>query len=972
MLILLPRVHETKTVCLVFTFLPYHMAPIFRTMLDILPQNIPRVLKFLHPYIQSRANPPRHSIVSTATHNQAFFIEMNAYTLKVSRKKHHHPTLLSFWSTVTTEAVAAMLDQSRSGRPEARKQLQEDVILRIIPFLDEGLSLGNVPDLRVGCYMILTVLASKANLDDRTLSAMMESTVMGWKSTSHAGLICLAVLAQQKQTALLPTKVFKALLATEGLHDDLLILKNRYQVDNLVLGVLLGIVSRVERTSDTKSLSTFRSLIEAGLMDESFVALAIEYMLSAAQSFSLQANQGSELQGFLGDLILRLADSVTIGNIVQRVIRGSDIDMERLQTRLQRVIRPIEDRIGLLVEDVGMKDVEERPTNETFDMVLSRIPTRTAFEISFLSHSDSYVFPSLAHGFSLASSSSHNIGTFSDLTVLRKSLAMTEPLFVSFFVRIWCGSYSTTARSAAITVISDYLKHEKLVADVQILLPYIVYALADPSVKVRCAASDLVLVLAAEYANSLGPALQDTNPCLLGQDEIYGQGKEAKEVSWLTVTEVAHFVKEIIVPSLEECLLDARHILSYLPDSLMGSKQAKEPNNSHKELRTSLRAAVFSCLCSHVVNTPLYSVKYRLLQMLNRVQKVGSVSRTKVLLPLLEKSITQSQKEFEVLCKNQDIVPDQLIEQIVSVVTPSDRDGMQIVRTIIQSENPSTSPLFYPAVMKHVRNIWPSLKADIQSLLAKTLLNIAVSGPDVRQGGLQQSEATSTLRNVDLATNVLQSFLEELPVLYMPSGEKPSASKRRRTSHGHIEGSVTSELKASQKYRRIAFVLELIEASKPERHPNLLRGLFQLIADLQHSKHGTGSELSYVLVLTLSNTLSILDDIRVGVFTVLELFLIAKTLQSSPNQRVDRSAIRTDVLIDCIKTTKSPQVQHTALLLVSSLASVAPDLILHSVMPVFTHMGANVLRHNDEFSAFVVKQVSQGAKHSFIDTDRWD
>ena len=66
------------------------------------------------------------------------------------------------------------------------------------------------------------------------------------------------------------------------------------------------------------------------------------------------------------------------------------------------------------------------------------------------------------------------------------------------------------------------------------------------------------------------------------------------------------------------------------------------------------------------------------------------------------------------------------------------------------------------------------------------------------------------------------------------------------------------------------------------------------------------------------------------------------------------------MLVDCIRTTTSPQVQHTALLLVSRLASIAPDLILHSVMPVFTFMGANVLRQNDEYSAFVVRQVGQG------------
>lgn len=50
--------------------------------------------------------------------------------------------------------------------------------------------------------------------------------------------------------------------------------------------------------------------------------------------------------------------------------------------------------------------------------------------------------------------------------------------------------------------------------------------------------------------------------------------------------------------------------------------------------------------------------------------------------------------------------------------------------------------------------------------------------------------------------------------------------------------------------------------------------------------------------------------------------------------------------------------RNSALLLVSALAKVTPELILHSIMPVFTFMGANVLRQDDDFSAYVVKQVS--------------
>ena len=74
--------------------------------------------------------------------------------------------------------------------------------------------------------------------------------------------------------------------------------------------------------------------------------------------------------------------------------------------------------------------------------------------------------------------------------------------------------------------------------------------------------------------------------------------------------------------------------------------------------------------------------------------------------------------------------------------------------------------------------------------------------------------------------------------------------------------------------------------------------------------------------------------------------------------QIDHAVVRSDVLIDCIRTTTNPQVRNSALLLVSALARITPESILHSIMPIFTFMGANVLRQDDDFSAYVVKQVS--------------
>jgi hypothetical protein len=55
---------------------------------------------------------------------------------------------------------------------------------------------------------------------------------------------------------------------------------------------------------------------------------------------------------------------------------------------------------------------------------------------------------------------------------------------------------------------------------------------------------------------------------------------------------------------------------------------------------------------------------------------------------------------------------------------------------------------------------------------------------------------------------------------------------------------------------------------------------------------------------------------------------------------------------------ESPQTFHQALLLIASLAVVAPKSVLHNIMPVFTFMGSNVFHRDDNYSFRVVQKVS--------------
>ena len=936
------RVHESNTLCLAVAFLPYHATPIFTTMLSILPQKLPQQLKFLHPYVQSRANPPRHTIVYNASHSKPFLTALSSFVLRSCEDGYQYPALVSFWASVTTEAIATMVDQARSARREAQRQNQEDVLTFALPILSDFFSVENAPDLRVGCYMILTVLASKADLEENVLTAMMETVVSEWEASSHAGLICLAVLAQQRRQYKLPRKVLKAVLSLPSLEEDLSILCKQYQVDRLVLGIVTGMLTTFLKNGDIKRLPRVRNLFEAGLMHENSLVVAIGSVLSSAQERSSNTSQDFDVQGSLTDLILRLADSNQIGSLVQSAIEDSKLHLSQLKPGLQMLTQGSTTNVPLL-EDTEMTDRDEQEVTEDFDVMTSRIPTRTAYEISFLSHSESYVYDSLAQMFCSIYTSTAGLERFSNLPVLRKSLAMSEPLFLSFFMRLWSGNSPVGPRAAAFQTVADYRNDASLTCDVQILLPYALYGLSDLSLHVRRAAADLALTISAAYSKGSDANGKQADRKSLGQDQIYGQNEHSRRISWLSAKETTQFVEDLLVPNLEECVLDSQAIFHLLADSLSGTRSSRGSAKAHKELKTSLRTSIFSFLCSHVVNSPIYTFKLRLLQMLNKVEKVGSTSRTKLLLPLLSDVASLGPEKLQDVCQKEQIDMYEILRELVCIVTPGDREGIQKLRYVTEEKSLDNFMSLRAAAFQRIVAVWPQIKADLQLSLAGMMLDRAVHRDTGSVDEDQAIEALDALRSIRLSTAILQAFLSDLPMLSIHLQDKPSASKRRRTSHGH---SGTTRTLGNQSYdqdiRKTTLVLELIESSKAEQHAALLKGLFQVISDLKNAQSHSSTAMGYLQILAMDSML-----------------VIVVKAKTSPNVAIDASAVRADVLIDYIRTTTNPQVRNTALLLVAGLADVAPELVLHSVMPIFTYMGANILRQEDEFSAYIVQQTME-------------
>ncbi|KAL6720436.1 snoRNA-binding rRNA-processing protein utp10 [Lecanora helva] len=866
-------------------------------------------------------------------------VEWLVRRFRTSRLGYQYPTLVSFWASIATEAIASTLDRASFSKLETQKQNHEDIILFILPVINEILSHEEMLELKVGCYMILTVLASKADLDDGVLTAMMEAVTTYWNKISHAGLICLSVLAEQRDNAQLPPKVFDALIAIKNLDDDLTTLKQQYKVDKLALGVILGIMKNLNKAKDPGKLRLIKILIETGTLSEKSTVSALQCIFSTMRDLKLDLNSPFDLKGALADLVLRLAESQSIGKLLRTHTSVDDIDL--LGTRLQRIIGSDVETQDQMIEDVIMENDSPHDTANDFEDLIGRIPSQTAYEISFLSHSESYIFDSLAQVFSSASASESNLNRFSELAVLRKSLSMSEPLFFSFHVRFWCSDRPAHARASAIQMVSKYIEKENMTADAQMLLPYLVYALADPSLKVRRAAGELTTTLSTACREVLDTSKKSTMP-ILGKESIYGQGRETKDLSWLSQGDSYSFVVNVLSPSLQEFLLDEGHVSQFLSDTLNGSKHQTGPNTLGKDLKKSFRLSIFSFLCSHVVNMPLYKVKSRLLHVLNQVRKVGSASRTKLLMPVLSQLSHKSADDYRRICQNEGLDPSQFLESVMDIVSADDRDGIQSLKKIIESSNRPPFTSLKSAALHRLQGLWSSLKPDTQHSLANALLEEVIGKMTANSPADQEIGAVDTLQSLPLSTTVLQSFIETLPSLPSSSQDKLPASKRRRTSQGQSTDISPISEDLSLAIKRYAFVLELVADAKAERHPDLLKGLFQVLSHLEKSQINSKSMIDYLLVLTLDNMLA-----------------IAEKAQAVTSVSIKPSTIRSDVLVDCIRTTVSPQVRNSALLLVANLARITPESILHNVMPIFTFVGNNVLRQGDDFSVYVVKQTME-------------
>ena len=846
----------------------------------------------------------------------AFFNAFQNYMVRVLEAGHQGSSLLSFWSSVTTQAIDGVLDQSSSGQRAVQDQKTEELLYRVLPVLNACMRSGNGAEAVTACYMIIIVLVTKTSFEDKILDTLMEAAIISQDNeTTDACLVCLAVLAEERSQVQLLPAVLKRLLRIQNLSQTFVALSKRCRIDRLTLGAALGALENIEGSEESEQI--FRELIESNLLDEPQLSVA----LSALVQVLRRSERTSPEHSHLIDYASKLSDLPAVSRLLQAVAQKTSTDLEylglTLGSSLENAPAPVED------EDEEMLDADDDQTNSAPLVLPPEIR-----EMSFLAATFSETFQATRAAFNQAVASNRT-AQFLAAENLQQPKAFQTPLYFSFLARVWCSQDPIMTRIAALRSATALIKSNDRPTNLQNLIPYLLYVLADPSATLRRSAIACIAAVSAK-ANASPKAAADA---AWGSSDLYG--KNASKMTSLSGEEATGLLS-VLVPMLEECAMDANFAITTLRGALDGTQTMA----SKHVLKAALRSHIISFLGGHSAVTPLISVRTRLLPLFSFVGKSSATVRSNIILPAIRAWCSLPYTEARKSCDNEQIATLDAERAHVAALVSREAESVNLLKDVLSGKCSKDRPELLDASFDWLVSSWSSIRSDARLELSLNLLDLSLQDSHSDFDGQCRKRSSETLRAVKLDSVSLISLLESVPSsVQMPEG--PPTKKRRRTSRNELARTEhQSPDDVARLLRRLTLVLELIEGSNPGEHPTLFRTLFTVLGELQQLKQQSGSDLVYLQSLVLSSLTPIVNRIK-----------------AEKDTTEYQAAVRADLLIDCIRHSASPQVQNAALLLIATLASWVPELILHNLMPIFTFIGSTLLRQHDDYSAHVVDQV---------------
>ncbi|KAG2204341.1 hypothetical protein INT47_009383 [Mucor saturninus] len=531
----------------------------------------------------------------------------------------------------------------------------------------------------------------------------------------------------------------------------------------------------------------------------------------------------------------------------------------------------------------------------------------------------------------------------SAVTQLIKSQLKDDVL--RFLTSIWAnGDNKYAVRARALQITSAYLGHyitsSGSKVDFQHLVPALFPTLGDDHQSVRVQALRCLENIRMVYQSQGLPSghkvydttipIEDvkkhkavTDITILPANTFYSQ---TANVADIRSNEAAHLV-DFLWYRNDEISKDHSYVTRLFKEYLALCETSKEKQHKLRKTHT------LTFLINHVKAAPTLEIKINMLSMLD---SIDSPLKLQLLSPLLEETLNQPRTK-----KTTD-----LVSYLIHTYLPCNAAALG-------SKGDTTLPLFlrllankdtlegadedgWQVSTRHfaLEQISPEFFANAN---VKAQQDIFSSLIDIATNGVQNEVRASkmVLAKIDVDAKMFDDVLMTAARNLMGVPPTTHAAKRGRTN---VEAKVASPSASVDLYELVT-ILELVESKTIQKDETLVKPLFEVLtamvnADLRDSP----VSLEYINQLLMSALTRIIHHAE------------------EKGAHIEESALRVDIVVQCIRITGNPQTHNQALLLMATIASMFPECVLHNIMPVFTFMGANVLRQDDNYSFQVIQQ----------------
>nr|XP_014340340.1 PREDICTED: HEAT repeat-containing protein 1 [Latimeria chalumnae] len=397
-----------------------------------------------------------------------------------------------------------------------------------------------------------------------------------------------------------------------------------------------------------------------------------------------------------------------------------------------------------------------------------------------------------------------------------------------------------------------------------------------------------------------------------------------------------------LVHTVEELIADPVY-LSQALGSLFEELQAKTKQKSHQKKLSGALEHLLACVRDSKCPSYIARVLLKTLEAVNSEVVLGHV------LPVMERLLQKAGGQPAALLKDECLLLHLILGKYDEDSAPllgKEQQSFELFITALTTAEEVCFglPTFQIIALEQITKPFFAALPDgkLQQRLLGVLFNLLVDC----KNPLCAQAVNSAFKGISVDAEQVAVELGSFEKAKSPATVQQTRRQKMQQQRKPQEAESATE-SGTMNWQRITLILELLQHKKKLKRPQaLVPALFNLLARCLEPTALEQENLEYTKQLVLSCLLNICQKLSP------DGGRISKDV-------LDKEKFNVELIVHCVRVSDVPQTHHHALLLLGAAAGMFPDKVLHNIMPIFTFMGANVMRLDDAYSFQVINKTVQ-------------